>query len=102
VLIRRRTVVIREAIRLDHASRRCAPLEAAGERPASTTTLTYEQAREALEVVAALPPRQREVFASHVGGLSDSGIAHAAGRSRRVVERHLGRAHRAVRARARP
>jgi len=46
------------------------------------TTLTYEPAR-ALEVVA-LPPRQREVLALHVGGLRYSGS-----RTRPAAQRQL-------------
>jgi hypothetical protein len=69
------TVATREARRLEHAARRWAPLDTAGEPSAPSTTPGYEQPREALEVLAAMPQRQREVFALHVAGYSYGEIA---------------------------
>jgi DNA-directed RNA polymerase specialized sigma24 family protein len=69
------TVAIHEARPLDQAERRRAPLEAAGEPSTLSTTLTYEQAREALEVAAALPPRQRQLVGLHAAGFTYHEIA---------------------------
>jgi RNA polymerase sigma factor (sigma-70 family) len=91
------TVAIREARRLEHADRRLALLEAAGELHTQSNVLTHEQAREALEVVAVLPECQRLAFALHVAGLTYSEIAAATGRSVRSIDRHLRLARRAVR-----
>jgi DNA-directed RNA polymerase specialized sigma24 family protein len=61
--------------------------------------LTHERAREALELVAVLPERQREAFALHIAGLTYPEIAAATDRSVRAIDRHLRRARRAVRGR---
>ena len=90
------TVAIREARRLDRADRRLARLEAAAEPCTPSNVLTHEQAREALEVVAVLPDRQRQAFALHVAGLTYPEIAAATGRSVRSIDGHLRRARRAV------
>jgi DNA-directed RNA polymerase specialized sigma24 family protein len=76
------TVAVHEARRLDRADRHLAPLQAGGDPAGSAGTLTHAQAREALELVAGLPPRQREVFALHVAGYSYDEIA----RLSRVVD----------------
>ena len=93
------TVAIREARRLDRADRRLARLETAGEPHTQSNVLTHEQAREALEVVALLPDRQRQAFALHVAGLTYAEIAVATGRSVRSIDAYLRRARRAVRGR---
>ena len=93
------TVAIREARRLDRADRRLARLETAGEPHTQSNVLTHEQAREALEIVAVLPDRQRQAFALHVAGLTYAEIAVATGRSVRSIDAHLRRARRAVRGR---
>jgi RNA polymerase sigma factor (sigma-70 family) len=86
------TVAIREAWRLARGERRRLPLEAAGEPSTPSTTLTHEQAREALEVVASLPPRQRELVGLHAAGFTYDEIAALTGTSHRAVDRHLRRA----------
>jgi len=91
------TVVVHEAMGLDRGARRLRPLEAAGDRPAAIGTLTRREARAALEVVASLPPRQREVLALHVAGYSYDEIAELTSRTYRAVDRHLRRAHAALR-----
>ena len=91
------TVAIHEALRLDGTDRRRAPLEAAGEPSTPSTTLTHEQAREALEVVAALPPRQRQLVGLHAAGFTYDEIAALTGTSHRAVDRHLRRARAVLR-----
>ena len=73
------TVAIHEALRLDRTDRRLAPLEAVGEPSTPSTTLTHEQAREALEIVAALPPRQRQLAGMHAAGFTYDEIALLSG-----------------------
>jgi RNA polymerase sigma factor (sigma-70 family) len=73
------TVAINEARRLDRTERRRAPLEAAGEPSTASTTLSHEQAREALEVVASLPPRQRQLVGLHAAGFTYHEIAWLSG-----------------------
>ena len=91
------TVAIHEALRLDGTDRRRAPLEAAGEPATPSTTLTHEQAREALEVVAALPPRQRQLVGLHAAGFTYDEIAALTGTSHRAVDRHIRRARAVLR-----
>jgi DNA-directed RNA polymerase specialized sigma24 family protein len=69
------TAAIHEAVRLDRTDRRLAPLEAVGEPLTPSTTLTHEQAREALEIVATLPPRQRQLVGLHAAGFTYDAIA---------------------------
>jgi RNA polymerase sigma-70 factor, ECF subfamily len=91
------TVAIREAIRLDQHSRRYDGLEGVADRASAHGTLTRAEALAALEVVATLPPRQRDVLALQVAGYSYDEIAQLTGRTARAVDRHLRRAHAAVR-----
>ena len=91
------TVAIHEALRLDATDRRRAPLQAAGEPATRSPTLTHEQAREALEVVAALPPRQRQLVGLHAAGFTYDEIAALTGTSHRAVDRHLRRARAVLR-----
>ena len=90
-------MAVHEAIALDRCARCLLPFEAAGDRPAPIGTLTRREARAALEVVASLPPRQREVLALHVAGYSYDEIAELTSRTYRAVDRHLRRAHAALR-----
>jgi RNA polymerase sigma factor (sigma-70 family) len=91
------TVAIHEALRLDRSDRRLAPLEAVGEPSTPSTTLSHEQAREALEIVAALPPRQRQLVGLHAAGFTYDEIAALTGTSHRAVDRHLRRARAVLR-----
>jgi RNA polymerase sigma factor (sigma-70 family) len=91
------TVAVNEARRLDRLDRRAAPLDAAGKPAAAATTVTYEEAREALQLVAALPPRQRELVGLHAAGFTYDEIAALTGTSHRAVDRHLRRARSVLR-----
>jgi DNA-directed RNA polymerase specialized sigma24 family protein len=91
------TVAIHEALRLDGTDRRRAPLQAAGEPSIPSTTLTHERAREALEVVAALPTRQRQLVGLHAAGFTYDEIAALTATSHRAVDRHLRRARAVLR-----
>jgi len=59
--------------------------------------LTHAEAFAALEVVASLSPRQRELIGLQVAGYSRQEIASLTGTSQRAVERHLRRARAALR-----
>lgn len=108
-----RTTAIREAIRADQRARALASLDADCPPPMTgTPTARYESlidqldagddeqrilAREALRRVAALPPRQRAMFAHHVAGHDYDEIAALTGDSLRTVDRQLRRAREAIR-----
>jgi len=92
-------VARREAIRLHHSAQREPALE--------ETTIEHHlqgrddelghDARRALDHLAELPPRQREVLALLVAGYSYDEIAELTGTSWAAVNRHLVRARRALR-----
>ena len=102
-----RTVAIHEAYRLSEIERRDARLDAAvlpgaavgADRVADTRACVdgLLEARVALARVAALPPRQRRVFALQIAGLTYAELSAATGDSVRTVERQLRRAHARVR-----
>jgi DNA-directed RNA polymerase specialized sigma24 family protein len=69
------TVAIREAVRLDRRDRRDRHLVLGEGPPSQCQTLTYAEAFAALEVVASLPPRQRELIGLQVAGYSRQEIA---------------------------
>lgn len=101
-----RSVAIHEAWRLARCEGLVARLDApsvgghelhevvADERASLETRL---EALEALELVAALPPRQRRLFALQIAGLSYSETSTLTGDSLRTVDRQLRRAHAHVR-----
>jgi RNA polymerase sigma factor (sigma-70 family) len=91
------TVALREAVRLDRRDRRDRRVVSGEELPGGCQSLTYAEAFAALEVVASLPPRQRELIGLQVAGYSRQEIAVLTGRSHRAVERHLRRARAALR-----
>lgn len=92
------TVAKREAICLDAHDRARDTLEP---DPviveAADRALQWVAVREALAEVAALPDRQREVFALQVSGYSYAEIAALTGRTPTAVNRHLARAHHRLR-----
>lgn len=104
------TVAIHEAYRLSRLDRREDPLDVrvAGrggdplfrveliEDPRAPVEFQLE-ARTALACVAELCPRQRDLFALQIAGLSYREIAAATGDSVRTVDRQLRRAHERVR-----
>ncbi len=105
------TVAIHEAYRLSRLERRDDRLDArvAGRGGVSRAELVEDlrgslerrqQARAALALVAELCPRQRELFALQVAGLSYREIAAVTDDSVRTVDRQLRRAHEHVRWRA--
>ena len=91
------TVAVREAVRLDRRDRRDRRVVSGEELPGGCQSLTYAEAFAALEVVASLPPRQRELIGLQVAGYSRQEIAVLTGTSHRAVERHLRRARAALR-----
>jgi RNA polymerase sigma factor (sigma-70 family) len=91
------TVAVREAVRLDRRDRRDRRLVPGEELPGRCQSLTHAEAFAALEVVASLPPRQRELIGLQVAGYSRQEIAVLTGTSHRTVERHLRRARAALR-----
>jgi RNA polymerase sigma factor (sigma-70 family) len=106
-----RTVAIHEAYRLSGIERRDARLDAAvspGAAVVGTDRVADARAclddlldaRVALARVAALPPRQRRLFALQIAGLSYAETATVTGDSVRTVDRQLRRAH--VRVRRQP
>ena len=102
-----RTVAIHEAYRLSGIERRDARLDAAvspgavvgADRVADARACLdgLLDARVALARVAALPPRQRRLFALQIAGLSYAETATLTGDSVRTVDRQLRRAHARVR-----
>ena len=90
------TVAVREAVRLDRRDRRDCRLVSGGELPDRCKSLTHTEAFAALEVVASLPPRQRDLIGLQVAGYSRQEIALLTGTSHRAVERHLRRARAAL------
>lgn len=100
------TVAIHEAYRLSGRERRDERLDVHVGVALSRAELVEDlraslecqiEARAALARVAELCPRQRELFALQVAGLSYSEIAAATGDSVRTVDRQLRRAHERVR-----
>jgi RNA polymerase sigma factor (sigma-70 family) len=91
------TVSVREAVRLDRRDRRDRQLVSGEEISDHCESLTHAEAFAALEVVASLPPRQRELIGLQVAGYSRQEIAVLTGTSHRAVERHLRRARAALR-----
>lgn len=98
------TVAIHEAYRLSGVERRDDRLDAGVSRrrvelvaDLRRTLDCQLQARDALALVAELRPRQRELFALQVAGLSYREIAAATGDSVRTVDRQLRRAHERIR-----
>jgi RNA polymerase sigma factor (sigma-70 family) len=91
------TVSVREAVRLDRRDRRDLQLVSGEELRDRGQSLTHAEAFAALEVVALLPPRQRELIGLQVAGYSRHEIAAMTGTSHRAVERHLRRARAALR-----
>jgi len=99
------TVACREAVRLDRASRRIAPL-ASGEPEAGEVAEPaapddpFDRAlavTEALEAVANLPERRRRMAMLHALGFSYREIAELTGHSPRTVDKQLRRARKVVR-----
>ena len=91
------TVAVREAVRLDRRDRRDRQLLSGEELPDRCESVTHAEAFAALEIVASLPPRQRELIGLQVAGYSRQEIAVLTGTSHRAVERHLRRARAALR-----
>jgi RNA polymerase sigma factor (sigma-70 family) len=91
------TVSVREAVRLDRRDRRDRQLLSGEELPDRCESVTHAEAFAALEIVASLPPRQRELIGLQVAGYSRQEIALLTGTSHRAVERHLRRARAALR-----
>jgi RNA polymerase sigma factor (sigma-70 family) len=92
------TVAIREAIRLDRERRAVEHVDR--ERLADTSSVDprpHEDAVSALKALAGLPERQRKLAALQAAGFTYEEIARATGLSWRSVERHLRRAHAALR-----
>ena len=85
------------AVRLDRRDRRDERLPSNDGLPSPSQSLTHAEALAALEVVASLPPRQRELIGLQVAGYSRREIAALTGTSPRAVERHLSRARTALR-----
>lgn len=56
-----------------------------------------DDARDALEALASLPVRQRDLLAGHVAGYSYRELVAREGSSYTAVNRHLARAHAAIR-----
>lgn len=103
-----RTVAIREAWRLNRRERITVGFDAVdaggGGVPVQELLpdeLASLEARidvlEALELLAALPPRQRRLFALQIAGHSYAEICSLTGDSLRTVDRQLRRAHARVR-----
>ncbi len=103
-------VAIREAVRRDRLDRRLRTLvEFAGHEDARTEVVadvipalqvddeSVHEARRALERVASLGQRDREVFVLHVAGYSYDEIAELVGATRTAVDRYLRRARSHVR-----
>jgi DNA-directed RNA polymerase specialized sigma24 family protein len=97
------TVAVREAVRLDRRDRRDRRLVSSEDLPDRCRSLTHAEAFAALEVVASLPPRQRELIGLQVAGYSREEIAVLTGTSKprgrtppapgaRRIARRLGRA----------
>jgi RNA polymerase sigma factor (sigma-70 family) len=104
-----RVVATREALRLLRQESRCPPVDQAeieSDRfaEASSEDLCAERsrdrlsARQALELITALPPRQARVMVLHVAGYTYEEISAQTGDSRRTVERQLIRARAQIRA----
>jgi RNA polymerase sigma factor (sigma-70 family) len=93
-----RVVARREAIRLARYDRRLAALTPRDhDRRAAHAHRSRLEAREALGLVAALPPRKRAVLAPQVSGHSYREMAAGLQISERTVERQVLRARAAVR-----
>jgi RNA polymerase sigma factor (sigma-70 family) len=93
-LVRRERV----AVRLDEPASDGGGLEVHELVPDERASLeSYLEAVEALEQVAALPPRQRRLFALQIAGLSYAETSALTGDSVRTVDRQLRRAHAGVR-----
>jgi RNA polymerase sigma factor (sigma-70 family) len=93
-----RVVARREAIRLATHDRRLATLAPDAERwSRSGGELLRLEAQEALERLAALPPRKRTVLALQVSGCTYAEIGRELHMTSRTVERQLLRARAAVR-----
>ena len=104
-----RVVATREAVRLIKAQGRhtlffeedpAEPEPAHADRGADLQLAL--EARQALEHIAALTPRQVRIFGLHVAGLSYDEICEATGYSWTQVNRHIGRARSALRSRRAP
>lgn len=89
-------VATREAVRFDRRSQRaCAPLDC--DEVQGISEVAPGDMRAALEQVAALPERQRQIFGLHIGGYSYGEIGDITGDTVRTVERHMMRARRTLR-----
>jgi DNA-directed RNA polymerase specialized sigma24 family protein len=86
-----------EALRLDRRDRRDRQLVSGEELPDRCQSLTHAEAFAALQVVASLPARQRELIGLQVAGYSRHEIALLTGSSQPAVERHLRRARAVLR-----
>jgi DNA-binding CsgD family transcriptional regulator len=91
------TVAVREAVCVDRRDRRDRRLVCGQDLPGRCHSLSHAEAFAALEVVASLPPRQRELIRLQVAGYSRQEIAVLTGTSHRAVERHLRRARATLR-----
>jgi RNA polymerase sigma factor (sigma-70 family) len=89
-----RAVAIREAIRLDRAQLRSAPTV---DLDGSQTGTCRGEVLDALQVVADLSPRLRQIFALHIAGYSYEEIHQQTGDSFRTVDRLMARARQALR-----
>ena len=98
-------VAIREAVKRDRRDRRLRTLVEFGDREDAGAEVVADvvpslqvsdealhEARQALEQVAALDQRDREVFVLHVAGYSYDEIAELIGATRTAVDRYLRRA----------
>jgi RNA polymerase sigma factor (sigma-70 family) len=91
------TVAYHEALRLIRVERAAEPVDDADlfERPA--TDRLHAEALEALDCLAALPERQRDLLAGLVAGNSYRELARREGSSYTAINRHLTRARARVR-----
>jgi RNA polymerase sigma factor (sigma-70 family) len=89
-----RTVAIREAIRLDRAQLRSAPMVDLDE---PTTEVCRSEVLDALQAVADLSPRLQRIFALHIAGYSYEEISYQTGDTARTVDRLMARARSRVR-----
>ena len=98
-------VAIRQAVKRDRLDRRLRTLVQLGDREDAGAEVVADsvpslqvsddalhEAKQALEHVASLPQREREVFVLHVAGYSYDEIAEMLGATRTAVDRHLRRA----------
>ena len=92
-------VAFREALRIVRRDGRVASISP--DRLSEHAALVFDEqrddARDALEALASLPVRQRDLLAGHVAGYSYRELVAREGSSYTAVNRHLARAHAAIR-----